>query len=88
MFLMMILTRLIIFSGMRDTTDPNLHVMDRIQSSVDHPPLTGDLWVNLWIESHPTATILDPDQGNLQVTEDFLLLDTVSCLGDQTYKIT
>ena len=73
---------------MRDTTDPNLHVMVQIPLSVDHLPLTEDLWVNLWIESHLTVTTLDPDQENLQVTEDSLPPDTVSYLGDQTYKIT
>ena len=73
---------------MRDITDPNLHVMDRILSSVDHLPLTEDLWVNQWIESHLTAIIRDQDQENLRATEDSLLQDTVSFHGDQTYKIT
>ena len=73
---------------MRDITDPNLHVMDRILSSVDHLPLTEDLWVNQWIESHLTATILGPDRGNLPATEDSRHPDTVSSHGDQTYKIT
>lgn len=53
------------------------HAMALTPSSVDPPPLTGDLWANLLTGSHPTATTLAPAQGNPPVIGDCQRHDTV-----------